>query len=234
MHALRARPAGACLARSGAPPIPASLTLLKGTNTAAAATLPTIGAAAAVGATAGGGGAAAAGGVAASAFALRRRPSSQPSASQAGSATRAPRRSAGTAAGHRGRASCGRRRHRGRSRARGRSPRPARTRSPSGEGGEPSSRTAPGVTLGCGAWPDQEGGRRRQRRRGRSPFRQPRRSLSPSPRNRRRRRRSRRKPRPRRAAARNPPGQTRVQPEQAENAKPPPAGDAPGKPAKDE
>jgi RNA polymerase sigma factor (sigma-70 family) len=52
-------------------PIPASLTLLKGTNTAAAATLPTIGAAAAVGTTAGGGGAAAAGGVAASAFALK-------------------------------------------------------------------------------------------------------------------------------------------------------------------
>jgi RNA polymerase sigma factor (sigma-70 family) len=52
-------------------PIPVSLTLLKGTNTAAAASLPTIGTAAAVTATTGGGGAVAAGGVAGSALALK-------------------------------------------------------------------------------------------------------------------------------------------------------------------
>jgi RNA polymerase sigma factor (sigma-70 family) len=52
-------------------PIPLSLTLLKGTNSAAAASLPTIGTAAAVTATAGGGGAAAAGGLAGGALALK-------------------------------------------------------------------------------------------------------------------------------------------------------------------
>ena len=52
-------------------PIPLSLTLLKGTNTAAAASIPTIGTAAAVTATAGGGGAVAAGGLAGSAIALK-------------------------------------------------------------------------------------------------------------------------------------------------------------------
>ena len=51
-------------------PIPLSLTLLKGTNTAAAASIPTIGTAA-VTATAGGGGAVAAGGLAGSAIALK-------------------------------------------------------------------------------------------------------------------------------------------------------------------
>jgi RNA polymerase sigma factor (sigma-70 family) len=52
-------------------PIPLSLTLLKGTNTAAAASLPTIGTAAAVTATAGGGGGVAAGGLAGSALAIK-------------------------------------------------------------------------------------------------------------------------------------------------------------------